>query len=274
MDPIVHPLSPVVGAEVEGLDLTKPLSDDTVAWVRQQLLEHLVLFFRDQHLDDDQHVEFAARFGTVTSPPMPTVGSTRPEVMVLDQVDARGQGADRWHSDNTFLAEPPLGSILRAELIPAVGGDTAFGSMYAAYDALSSRMQTFLDGLTAIHDITPLLITASRLGLSHVDVAETQAKFPAVRHPLIRTHPETGRRAIYANPNATVAIEELSASESRYVLDLLFDHVKSPEFQCRFRWSTGAVAFWDNRSAQHYGVADYRQRRIMRRVTIAGDAPR
>lgn len=270
----VTPLSPVVGAEVSGIDLREPLDDATVAELRAALLEHLVLFFRGQDIDDDQHVEFARRFGPISIPAFLPKGTERPEVMVLDQTDARGQGADRWHSDNTFMAEPPLGSVLRAIHVPDVGGDTAFASMYAAYESLSDRMQRFLDGMTAIHDITPLLENAVRRGISDADVNETRQKWPAVIHPLVRTHPETGRKGLYVNPNATVLIRELSDAESRSVLDLLFDHIKSPEHQCRFRWTTGSVAFWDNRAAQHYGVADYRERRIMRRVTIAGDEPR
>jgi len=270
----IVPLSPVVGAEVVGIDICEPLDEDTTTQIRSALLEHLVLFFRDQAIDDDGLVRFAGAFGAVSIPAFRTKETERPDVMVLDQTDGRGQGADRWHSDNTFMAEPPLGSLLRADLVPDVGGDTGFASMYAAYESLSPRMQDFLDGLVAVHDITPLLENAVRRGLSTADLAETRATWPPVEHPIVRTHPETGRKALYVNPEATVLIPALPDAESRRVLDLLFDHVKSPELQCRFRWRKGSVAFWDNRSAQHYGIADYNQRRIMRRVTIAGDRPR
>jgi taurine dioxygenase len=194
--------------------------------------------------------------------------------MVLDQTDARGQGADRWHTDNTFMAEPPMGSVLRAVQVPDVGGDTCFASMYAAYDSLSDRMKAFLEGLTALHDITPLIESAVRQGLSDAVVSEVQAAWPVTEHPIVRTHPETGRKALYVVPDATVAIPALPEREGRAILDLLLDVARTPEWQCRFRWERDSIAFWDNRAAQHYAVADYRERRIMRRVTIAGDRPR
>lgn len=270
---VVKPLSPVVGAEISGIDLRRPLDDDVVAALRVALLEHLVIFFRGQDITDDQHVAFARQFGPISVPPFKTKDSETPEVMVLDQTDARGQGADRWHSDNTFMAEPPMGSVLRAVQVPEVGGDTCFASMYAAFDLLSRRMQTFLEGLTALHDITPLIESAVRQGLSDAVVADMQAAWPVMEHPIIRTHPETGRKALYVTPNATVAIPALPERESRAILDLLFEVARTPELQCRFHWEQDSIAFWDNRAAQHYAVADYTERRIMRRVTIAGDRP-
>jgi len=193
---------------------------------------------------------------------------------VLDQVHPQGEGADEWHSDNTFLAEPPMGSILRAVQLPAVGGDTCFASMYAAYEGLSPAMRDFVDGLRAVHDITNPLKKAIRDGHSTLDLAEMQHKCPPVEHNVVVTHPETGRRALFVNRNSTTHIVGLSDREQEVMLPFLFDHARSPEYQCRFHWEPGSIAFWDNRSVQHYAVADYHERRIMHRATIAGPVAR
>ena len=266
----IRPVTAIIGAEISGVDLRAPLADADVAAIRQAWLDHLVLFFRDQHIDDDQHLEFALRFGTLDVSPLATRYQDTPSVVVLDQVNPKGEGADEWHSDNTFLAHPPMGSILRAEKLPAVGGDTCFASMYAAYDALSKPMQGFIDGLTAVHDITKPLQKAIRDGHSTLDLAETQAKCPPVEHRVAVTHPETGRKALFVNRNSTTHIVGVSDRENDLLLPFLLDHVRSPEFQCRFHWEPGSIAMWDNRSVQHYAVADYQERRVMRRVTIAG----
>jgi taurine dioxygenase len=179
-----------------------------------------------------------------------------------------------WHSDLTFLANPPLGSILRAVQMPAVGGDTCFASAYAAYDALSPAMREFVDGLTAVHDITKTLTQAIRDGHSTMDLAETQKKFPPVEHKVAVTHPDTGRKALYVNRNSTTHILGLSERENEVLLPFLQDHIRAPEFQCRLHWQEGTVAFWDNRSVEHYAVADYKERRIMHRCTVAGENAR
>jgi taurine dioxygenase len=270
----ITPLTAAIGGEVRGVDLREELSDVDVKILRQGLLDHLVLFFRDQHITDEQQLAFALRFGPLHVSPLQTVHQDAPEIVVLNQVYPRGEGADEWHSDNTFLAEPPMGSILRAVQLPAVGGDTCFASMYAAYEGLSPAMQSFVEGLRAVHDITNPLRKAIRDGHSTLDLAETQEKCPPVEHNVVVTHPETGRKALFVNRNSTTHVLGLTDREQEALLPFLFDHVRSPEYQCRFHWEEGSIAFWDNRAVQHYAVADYRERRIMHRATIAGPLAR
>ena len=234
--------------------------------VRQALLDHLVLFFRDQPISDDEQLAFALRFGPMHVSPLQTVHQDTPEIVVLDQVHPRGEGADEWHSDNTFLADPPMASILRGVQLPEVGGDTCFASMYAAYEGLSPAMRDFVDGLRAVHDITNPLKKAIRDGHSTLDLAAMQEKCPPVEHNVVVTHPETGRKALFVNRNSTTHIVGLTDREQELLLPFLFDHVRSPEYQCRFHWEEGSIAFWDNRSVQHYAVADYYERRIMHRA--------
>jgi alpha-ketoglutarate-dependent taurine dioxygenase len=270
----ITPVTAAIGGEVRGVDLREELSDVDVKVLRQGLLDHLVLFFRDQHITDEEQLAFALRFGPMHVSPLQTVHQDAPEIVVLNQVYPRGEGADEWHSDNTFLADPPMGSILRAVLLPAVGGDTCFASMYAAYEGLSPAMRAFVDGLRAVHDITNPLRKAIRDGHSTLDLGEMQRKCPPVEHNVVVTHPETGRKALFVNRNSTTHIVGLSDREQEAILPFLFDHVRSPEYQCRFHWEEGSIAFWDNRSVQHYAVADYHERRIVHRATIAGPVAR
>ncbi len=270
----ITPLTTVIGAEVTGVDLREELSDVDVKIVRQALLDHLVLFFRDQPVSDDEQLAFALRFGPMHVSPLRTVHQDAPEIVVLDQVHPQGEGADEWHSDNTFLADPPMGSILRAVQLPELGGDTCFASMYAAYEGLSPAMRDFVDGLRAVHDITNPLKKAIRDGHSTLDLSAMQEKCPPVEHNVVVTHPETGRKALFVNRNSTTHLVGLSEREQDALLPFLFDHVRSPEYQCRFHWEEGSIAFWDNRSVQHYAVADYHERRIMHRATIAGPVAR
>jgi taurine dioxygenase len=270
----IRPVTAVIGGEVRGVDLREELSDVDVKVLRQGLLDHLVLFFRDQHISDDEQLAFALRFGPMHVSPLQTVHQDAPEIVVLDQVHPQGEGADEWHSDNTFLADPPMGSILRAVQLPEVGGDTCFASMYAAYEGLSPPLRGFVDGLRAVHDITNPLRKAIRDGHSTLDLTEMQQKCPPVEHNVVVTHPETGRKALFVNRNSTTHIVGLSDREQDVLLPFLFDHVRSPEYQCRFHWEEGSIAFWDNRSVQHYAVADYHERRIMHRATIAGPVAR
>jgi taurine dioxygenase len=171
------------------------------------------------------------------------------------------------------MAEPPMGSILKAVELPAVGGDTCFANMVAAFEALSEPVRTFVAGLEAIHDITRPLQKAIDAGHSNANLAEVQAAWPPVRHPVVRTHPVNGKKALFVNGNSTTRIAGISDRENQWLLPFLIDHVRSPEFQCRFRWDTGSIAFWDNRTVQHFAVPDYRERRVMHRVTLAGDRP-
>jgi taurine dioxygenase len=266
----VTPLTAAIGAEVSGVDLRTTLDDETVEAVRAALLRHLVLFFRAQPLSDDEHLAFAQRFGPLSVPPLATKYQDRPTVTVLDQVSPKGEGADEWHSDNTFMDRPPMGSILRAVQLPSVGGDTCFASMYAAYEALSPPVRTLVDGLTAVHDVTKPMRKAIAAGHTNLALHEMQERWPPVRHPVVVTHPETGRKGLFVNRNSTTSIVGLSERENDALLPFLLDHARSPEFQCRFHWQPDSIAFWDNRCVQHYAVADYVERRVMRRVTIDG----
>ncbi len=270
----VSPVTKTIGATVSGVDLRQPLSADEQAGIEAALLEHGVLFFRDQAITPDQQVAFAEQFGEISIPPMAPDSDLRPEVMVLDQVEPRGQGADNWHSDNTFMAKPPLGSILKAVELPSVGGDTCFASAVAAYDGLSKEMRAFVSQLRAVHDITKPMRRAVRKGIFDEQRLEhARATFPPVEHPVVRTHPVTGRKALYVNGNSTTHIVGLSERENDLLLPFLNDHVRSPEYQCRFSWEPHSIAFWDNRTVQHFAVPDYTERRVMHRVTLEGDEP-
>ncbi|MCR9097524.1 MAG: TauD/TfdA family dioxygenase [bacterium] len=266
-----QPVTSAIGANVEGVDLRAPLAEEDRAGILEALTEYHVLFFRNQDITPEQQVAFAKQFGPISIPPFAPKYGDDPEYIVLDQTSPRGEGADQWHSDNTFMAEPPMGSILHAVQIPKVGGDTCFASAVAAYEALSPPIQRLVDGLTAVHDITKPLLKGIAAGHADVDLAEIQAKWPPVEHPVVRTHPITGKKALFVNRNSTTRIVGLTESENDALLPMLMDHIRSPEFQCRFTWDTNSVAFWDNRSTQHFAVPDYDTRRIMNRVTIAGE---
>jgi taurine dioxygenase len=266
-------LTPTIGAEVHGVDLRQPLDEETVAELRAGLLEHLVLFFRDQDITVEDHRRFAAYFGEIDTPPFRSIGADDPDLTILDMSAPKGLGADVWHADFTHRPEPPMGSVLRAVELPGSGGDTCFASMYAAYDALSAPMREFLDGLTAVHTLAITAERAKRTGPPVVLAEDSSGGYPSFVHPVVRVHPETGRKMLNVNANWTASIEGLSDAESAVLLPFLLQHVRSPEFQCRFRWERNSIAFWDNRAVQHYAVADYTERRLMQRFTIKGDRP-
>lgn len=275
----VRPLTASCGAEIHGVDLSRPLDDSAYHVLRAALLEHGVIFFRDQHLDDVAHNAFAARFGQPDIFPFgerPTPEVPSVHVIAFDgAADAEGKGADEWHADVTFIPTPPMGTVLRAVELPPYGGDTCFANMSAAFDALSPAVRELIDGLTAMHDyrvFAPKLFRTDPEGAA--DKLQTRAKSnPPVEHPVVRTHPESGRKVLFVNRNYTARIVGLTERENEVLLPYLFDHARDPMFQCRFRWSPGSVAFWDNRLVQHYAVADYRGRRRMHRVVIKGDVP-
>jgi taurine dioxygenase len=269
----VEPMTAEIGAEISGVDLREPLDAATRAAIEEALLRHMVLVFRGQALDEAGHIAFAKQFGEVHLPPVSTRHGGPPEINVLDQVHPKGDGADLWHSDNSYIAEPPMGSVLKAVQMPSVGGDTCFASMYAAYDALSEPMKRYVDDLVAVHDVTGSLTRAVERGNADFDVAEMQRKLPPVEHPVVRSHPVTGRPLLYVNAASTSHLKGVSDRESDAVLQLLYDMAKSPELQCRVRWNDGDVVFFDNRCVQHYAVPDYYERRVMHRVTIKGDRP-
>ena len=265
----VRPLTPTIGAELLGIDLSQDLDDAMIADIRAALLAHKVVFFRDQNIDRAQHLAFARRFGPLEIHPATPRDQPDPEVLrIAHGPNSRGV-ENNWHSDVTWRAEPSLGSILRAIELPEVGGDTLFSDMYAAYDALSPAMQAFVCTLEAEHDIARVF--AKRL---NQDIEKLHEKFPVQTHPVVRTHPETGKRGIYVNTGFTSRILGLSKKESDWLLEHLYSHAAVPERVCRFRWAPGSLAFWDNRACQHYAASDYFPAvRIMERVTIAGDKP-
>ena len=265
----IKPLSPSIGAEIEGIDLSGDLDDGLIAEIRAALLEHQVIFFRDQDISTEQHIAFARRFGALEIHPATPKTETHREVLRIRH-DENSRGDENiWHSDVTWRAEPSLGSVLRARIIPPSGGDTLFASMTAAYDGLSRAMQEWICTLTAVHDIAPAF--AKRLKKTP---EELHAKYPPQEHPVVRTHPETGKRALYVNVAFTTRIRGLHRKESDWLLQHLFDQASLPEYQCRFRWTPNAIAFWDNRASQHYAASDYYpQVREMERVTVAGDRP-
>jgi taurine dioxygenase len=272
----VAPVAGALGAEVRGLDLAGDLDDEVVAELRRAFVEHQVLFFRDQHLDPDRLVTFGRRFGELDTHPFVEAMASHPEVIeIITEPDDTVNFGGGWHTDVSFLERPDLGSILCAVEVPPVGGDTLFASQRAAYEALSPTLQAFLGSLTALHSAGRQYgaggySTRSRsMRTKAVDDADR-----VVRHPVVRTHPESGARALYVNPAFTVGIEGLHREESAALLRFLFDHGTRERFTCRFRWEAGSVAMWDNRSVQHYALHDYRgHRRHMRRITIKGDRP-
>jgi alpha-ketoglutarate-dependent taurine dioxygenase len=266
----VRPLTTAIGAEIHGVDLSVDLDDATIAAIRQVWLDRCVVFFRDQDITKEQQVRFATRFAPVQQAVFENTASDEPGLTVINMESPRGSGTDVWHADSTFMAAPPLGAVLRAVRLPAVGGDTCFASMYAAYDLLSPTMQHQLDGLTAVHSTAHVMALVRRLDNATV-VGEEDIQRTV--HPVVRVHPETGRKLLFVSPNWVERIVELEDAESASLLAFLYEHVKSPEIQCRFKWDVDSVAFWDNRACQHYAVADYHEQRTMNRVLLAGDVP-
>lgn len=270
----ISALTPRIGAEIEGIDLRETLSDDTIAEIRQALLTHKVIFFRDQDISQEQHIAFARRFGDLEIHPVTPRDQPNREIFHLrsragmPRMAGTRTGADLWHSDVTWRAEPSLGSILRGRVIPEVGGDTMWADMVAAYEGLSPAMKEWVCTLTAVHDGSGFAVLQGKSRESFWE------EFPLQEHPVVRTHPETGERALYVNCAFTTHIKGLSEKESNWLLDHLYSQASIPEYQVRFRWQRNSIAFWDNRSCQHYAVGDYAPAaREMERVTIIGDRP-
>ena len=272
----IEPISPALGAVVSGVRLADPLDDAAQRQIEQALLDHHVLFFRNQPLTPTQQANFAARFGDLHIHPIYPSSPEQREVIVLDTTVTDVRDNAIWHTDVTFLETPALGAVLAAKQLPPYGGDTLWASGIAAFEALSKPLQRLLDGLTATHDIGKSF-PQERFGATDADLArleEARRKNPPRSHPVIRTHPVTGRKALFVSDGFTTRINELEPAESRAILDLLFAHFARPEFTVRWRWKENDVAFWDNRVTQHYAVDDYRpQRRVMHRATILGDKP-
>lgn len=304
----VRPTAGYIGAEIHGVDLSQPLEPAVVAEIRATLLKWKVVFFRDQDLTQAQHVEFGRQFGTVTPahPTLPAAFAEHPEILLLDNKVMGGAGGEKqdgekqdgekpadeasggagmgasmggglaidsqWHTDVTFVPNPPMGSILRGVVVPPYGGDTQWINLAIAYERLSEPLRTLLDGLHAVHH--------NQLPIKRGDMPPALAKqflgsgLRAV-HPVVRVHPETGEKSLFVNPNFTSHIVELSRQESRHLLAMVYEHMTNAEFSTRFRWQPGSIAFWDNRATAHQVPTDIPpgMHRSMQRITIAGDTP-
>ncbi|HUD52456.1 TauD/TfdA dioxygenase family protein [Parvibaculum sp.] len=270
----VTPLTPTIGAELGGIDLAKPLDTATLDALRRTLLEWKVIFFRDQNITTDEHIAFARRFGALEVHPFAPEKAGYPEVLAITHDRERPGRENTWHSDVTWRLEPSLGSVLRALEVPDVGGDTLFADMYAAYEGLSDDMKAKVEGRTAIHDFTHFRARMRQRGKPEAEIEAFQKQYPEAEHPVVRTHPETGRKGIYVNAAFTQYIVGMERGESDALLRHLYAQAAIPEYQCRFRWRTNSIAFWDNRACQHYAVSDYWPAvRRMERVTIVGDRP-
>ena len=267
----VRLLSPTIGAEIRGLDCASDLSDEEIAAIRAVWLERLVVFFPDQHLDDETQIAFAGRFGELTeSHPV------EPQVLERREVHSIESGKDRtdfWHTDITFMQRPAMASMLRSIEVPDAGGDTMWSDTRGAYDALAEPLQRLCDGLSAYHYEQ---YYAQMVAEGHGNVWEGKKLtrlLPAL-HPVVRVHPETGRRNLFVNPKFTLRVVDFPEAQSDRLLRLLYDHMTDPRFVVRYHWSPGTLAFWDNRATMHYGIFDYEgERRVMHRVTLRGDAP-
>jgi len=277
----VKPLAGNIGAEVFGVDLSKDLDQQTFSEVHQAFLDHLVIFFRDQDLSVEQQGNFVKRFGPLIHDPFIKAPDNAPEVMMVTREKHETYTfGEAWHSDSSYMEKPPLGSFLYCLETPDAGGDTMFANQYLAYESLSEGMKKMLDGLTAIHTAEGYnnsLVTKFKDDWSikprHDDVMKAAAEIVS-EHPVVRTHPETGRKALYVSKGYTRYFKGWGFDESRVLIDWLANHAVRPEFTCRFRWKPGSMAMWDNRCAQHAPLNDYRnQRRIMRRIVAQGDRP-
>lgn len=265
-----------LGAVVSGVDLSQELSQGEIARLSELLVEHQVLFFRDQPVTPQAQARFAARFGTLHVHPIYPVLPDLPEIMLIDTHPGFLPDNDNWHTDVTFSETPPLAGILAAKRLPLTGGDTLWSSCSAAYESLSEPMRRFLDGLTATHSVAKSF-PAERWGndpASKERYERALAKHPPVTHPVVRTHPVSGRKGLFVNDGFTTRINELSPQESQALLSFLFAHAARPELTVRWRWKVDDIAFWDNRVTQHYAIADYLpERRTMHRATVNGDKP-
>ena len=265
----VSPIGATIGAEIGGVDLAK-LDDATFAEIRRAWLAYKVVFFRDQAIGAEEQIAFALRFGELEAHPFLDAHADHEQIVRFEKGEEFSGYENLWHSDVSWREIPALGAVLRAIEVPERGGDTLFGDMVAAYEGLDDDLKEAIDGLHAIHDFTH---TFGRI-LDEESLAERRKQFPPARHPVVRTHPETGRKILYVNPIFVSHIEDIEPEESQRLLDVLCRQAAVPEYQCRFRWRNGSVAFWDNRATQHYAASDYwPQRRVMERVAIIGDRP-
>lgn len=274
----VSPIATALGAEISGVDLSTDLSEDVIAAIRQALLDHCVIFFRDQDLGVDDHKRLARRFGEIFVHPNFNTGDHDPEVVTITRKpeDTHVVG-EEWHTDTTMMAEPPMGALLYALDVPPFGGDTVFANQYLAYEQLSAGMEKLIGKLKCIHSDRKVAGPNSPAARARRSTAvRKDAAWRETRnlHPVVRTHPETGRKCLFVNHSYAVGFEGMSEAESKPLLDWLMDWGHRPEFTCRFRWAKGSLAFWDNRCVKHIALHDVREHaRVMRRIQIRGERP-
>jgi taurine dioxygenase len=267
----VRELSTALGAEIQGVDVSAGLDEATKRDLQAAWADHQVIVLRDQSPSVEQTLDLARIFGTPRgSKKLPVYDPAYPDVSVIENDGSKTAVGNLMHCDNTDYAEPPRGCIMFAEAMPSVGGDTIWASMSAAYDALTAAMKSFLLPLTALHDNS--LVAATYYGQDQLQAQGLEVP-PANEHPVVRTHPVTGKRGLFVNRAYTRKIVQLADTESRALLNFLFEHIETPEFQVRIRWEQGTIVVWDNRITQHYALDDYNQLRRMRRVSLAGDRP-
>lgn len=270
----IEPIGPTIGAEIHGLDLTRQIDQETASSLKDALIEHKVIYARDQHISPAQQVAFGRLFGELEVHPFMPDGEF-PEIVVLDNhKDNPVLSTDTWHSDTTFRDCPTRYSILRCLELPKVGGDTLWADMCAAYDGLSAALKTMIDGLTAVHDFKPFRALYGDSDQDRDKLRNMEQLYPNPTHPMVRTNPESGRKALFVNSHFTLRINELKEQESDALLKLLFEQTHVPEYQFRLRWKPGTMVLWDNASTQHYAANDYYpNRRRMERVAVMGDKP-
>jgi len=270
----LHHLSPCIGTEVHGIDLASELPDSTIGWLSDLLVERKVIFFREQDLSHEQHIAFSKRFGELEVHPFTDNNAEHPELIRLENDRQRPPAINVWHSDVTWRKSPSLGSILRARVVPEVGGDTLFANMEAAYDGLDEDTKSAIAALQAVHDNTAFLNGMRKKGASEAEINAMREKYPPATHPVVRTHPVSGKKSLYVNKVFTQYIDGMERAESDALLQKLYYQAWVPDYQCRFRWQPNSIAFWDNRAAQHYAAADYwPEVRQMERVTVIGEQP-
>jgi taurine dioxygenase len=271
----VHPIAGALGAEISGVDLSQDLDDATVAAIRRIWLEHLVVFFRDQDLPPARFLTFARRFGEPIEYPFVKGLAEHPEIIPVLKLETETINfGGIWHSDTAYLDVPPMASMLVAREVPPAGGDTLFANMYLAYEMLSAGMRRVLDGLIAVNSSAAADVSRTREDRIKDSARADAKKEYQAAHPVVRVHPETGRRALYVNVAHTVRFEGMTDEESAPLLRFLYQHQVRPEFTCRFAWRPGSLAFWDNRCAQHNAINDYQgHRRLLHRITLAGGKP-
>jgi len=271
----VRPIAGALGAEIGGVDLRVTPSPEIAAAIRRALLEHLVVFFRDQDLPPARFLAFARRFGEPIEYPFVKGLEEFPEIIpVLKLENEKINFGGIWHSDTTYLDIPPMASMLVAREVPPAGGDTEFANMYLAYETLSAGMRRVIDGLVAVNSSAAADVSRTREDRLKDSARAGAKKEYTATHPVVRVHPETGRRALYVNTAHTVRFEGMTEEESAPILKFLYAHQTRPEFTCRFRWQPGSLAMWDNRCAQHNAINDYQgHKRLLHRITLAGDKP-